>query len=489
MIKIFIEFVDIIENILNTLTSLYISGHPIVSDRLFTCEKNQFNELIDFNKEQQEILLSWENTLCEKYKIYPELTYFSCEQFDMIEDFIYNEHECDVEEYGYHLLKYSGLQPDLIRQLNLVNEEEFTAEERFEHIGKILSHQRRLTNEICEKNRINKKIFLIETNENEILKAILSLYHRFKSLPKVNQLFFCTNQTNWMEIRAFIYRSIYSQEFHLLIRPELLSISIQDQIIHLIKQFLENQSQCIFHLGIITTVPSLNLQLIDGLKYLQILQIIHEQDLMEHAEFTTTISNLIKQCTIVTSRITGLGKSHTIREECAKSKREYIKFPINGEIQPDLIAKRLLREAGKFQNGAIHFDIGMIDNYRQINDLMNCLVLFRCFCFGQIAISIPIETPIYIELDCSSHSNLIEHVTLFQHISSIFINDIDWMKLVLTEPVQFVGCYLKAIKDKSIIEKDIIPGNINVIECIRLFQEYFFNNKFVLFNCLCRIAL
>jgi hypothetical protein len=483
--ELFIIFVTTIETILNTLNSLYIAGHPIVSEitltkREFQCNENQFDNLINFSKNLQEISLSWENTLCEKYLIYPELTYFSCKQFDMIEEFIYNKDRCDEEEYGYHLLKYIDLEPKLIRQLYLSNEQQHTAEDRLEKLGQILSQQRCPIGRLSQQNRINQKIFIIETFDNGILKAILSLFKRFNTLPNVNHLFYCTNETNWMEIRAFIYRCIYSQKFHQLIRPELLSISIQDQIIHLIRQIIENNSQHLFCLGIITTIPIANIQLIDGLKSLQIVQIIPEHDLMNDMDFRVTLSNLIKKCTIVTSRITGLGKSHTIRDECLKMHKEYIKFPVNGDIQADLIAKRLLKEAQKFKEGAIHFDLGVIDNYRQINDLINCLVLFRSFCFGQIAVSIPIETPIYIELDCSSHSNLMEHVILFQHIPSIFIDHINWQKIIITDSILFVVNYLKAIKDKSILTKDIkLEGlqHLKPDECVKLIQEYFFNGQ------------
>jgi hypothetical protein len=475
---LFIIFVNTIETILNTLISLYIAGHPMVSEIIstkqeFPCLENQFDDLINFSKILQEISLSWENTLCEKYILYPELTYFSRKQFDMIEQFIYNQNQYDEEEYGYHLLKYIGLEPTLIRQLDLSNERQHTAEDRLENLGQILSHQRNSIN-CC----ISKKICLVETSDNGVLKAILSLCNQFKTLVHVNRLFFCTNKTNWMEIRAFLYRCFYSQQFHQLIRPELLSISIQDQIIHLIKQLLEKNPQHSFCLAIITTIPIVNLQLSEGLKSFQIFQTIHEEDLMNDRDFRKTVSEKIKKCIIVTSPITGLGKSHAIREECYASNREYIKFPVNGDIQADLIAKRLLKEARKFKNGTIHFDIGVIDNYHQINDLINCLILFRSFCFGQIAVSIPNETPIYIELDCSSHSNLLEHTILFQHIPSMKISYIKFEKLNITEPVLFVSNYLKAIKDKSIIKKDITLDELQkleVKECVQLIREYFFS--------------
>lgn len=483
--ELFIKFVSTIETVLNTLNSLYIAGHPIVCEIVlmkqeFCCYQNEFDNLIDFNTKLQDTSLSWDKILCEKYIIYPELTYFSCEQFDIIERFIYNKCPCDEEEYGYHLLKYIGLDPVLIRQSNLINERQYTPEDRLEKLGEILSKQRSTTYSLSQQNPTNKKILLLETTDSGILKAMLSLNNRFYVLPTVKHLFYCTNETTWMQIRAFIYRCIYSQEFHQLIRPELLSIAIQDQIIHLLSQFLEKNPQHAFCLSIITTTSIVNLQLTDGLKSLQIVQIMHEQDLMSDAEFRLKLSDLIQKCTIVTSRITGLGKSHTIREECVKNRREYVKFPVNGDIQPDIIAKRLLKEARNFEHGTIHFDIGVIDNFHQINDLINCLVLFRSFCFGQIAISIPNETPIYIELDCSSHSNLMEHIILFQHIPSILIDQINWQKLIVRKFVKFVANYLKAIKDKTIITNDVNVErleNIKHDECVQLIREYFFLNQ------------
>jgi hypothetical protein len=377
-------------------------------------------------------------------------------------------------------LKYIGLEPSLIRQSNVPHETQHSAEDRLENLGQILSRQRSLAQPLSLERRTKKKIFLVETTDEGILRAVLSFCDQFKILPRVNHLFYCTNETHWIEIRAFIYRCIYSQEFYQLIRPERLSISIQDQIVYLFKQLIDNEPQDLFHLSIITTIPLVKLQLIDGLKSLQIVQTIHEQDLMNNIDFRTTVSNLIQQCTIVTSRITGLGKSHMIREKCLKSGKEYIKFPINGDIQPDLIAKRLLAEARKFEKGAIHFDIGVINNCHQLNDLINCLILFRSFCFGQIAVSIPIKTPIYIELDCSPYSNLIERIVLFQYIPSIFIDHINWKEFIITEQVQFVANYLKAIKDTSIIKKDITIENLKALqanECEDLIKKFFINDK------------
>jgi hypothetical protein len=69
---------------------------------------------------------------------------------------------------------------------------------------------------------------------------------------------------------------------------------------------------------------------------------------------------------------------------------------------------------------------------------------------------------------------------VFTHIPSIFIGHINWKKFIPTKPVQFVANYLQAIKDKSIVTKNITLENskdIHVDECVKLIQEYFFKGQ------------
>ena len=482
----FIQFVDTIEAILNTLTALFIAGYPIITDIAqindeFICHENAYQTLKEFRRGIEEICFNWEKTLCEKYILYPELTYFSCRQFDMLEKFISHPSECEEQQYGYHLLKYIGLNPVLTQRVHPVDENKPTAEERLETLGQILSEQRLTQNGLKARTDHGKsEILLVEFNNPDILRVILSLYKRVECFPTVNHLFFCTSETTWIEIRGFVYRCIYSGEFHQLIRPECLSRSIQDRMIDLLRQLVEQNLEQIFNFAILIKQPKTNQQLIENFKSLQILHILHQEKPIDDTEFTRIVSDLIKQCTLVTSHIIGLGKTHTIIEQCRRLHKNHIKFPMNGHIQGDSLAKRLLREVPRFADSVIHFDLGMIENSDQINDLINCLVLFRSFCFGQIAVSIPAETPIYIELDSSSHSNLQQNIDVFQYIPTNYIDRIRWKTLISTESVRFVANYLEAIQDKSINTKDLTSEKmrrIPVSRCVELIKDFFFQNQ------------
>ena len=491
LFQLFIVFIDSIEAVLNTLRALYIAGHSMFSEetafkRTFLCQEFQFDDLEKFSQELKQTLSLWEENLCQNYRIYPELTYLSCDQFELIEQFIYDYP--DEQHYGYHLLKHMGLNPPLTRQVQHVD-----TNGRLESLGRILSSQRQPTlNPPVQDYHPTKKIFVIETTDESILRGILSFCQLFHSTPTVSHLFFCTSQTNWMQIRAFVYRCFYSGQFHQLIRPERLSVSIHFHMIYLIRELLEEDLQHTFRLGMITTIPVANLQLIDGLQPLKLNYSIDENDLIRNAEVESIVKQLIRNIALVTSRITSLGKSTLIRDKCDELNRNHIKFPINGEISADDIAQRLLKAAHRFRRGVIHLDIGVVNNYQAFNDLITLLVIFRSFRLGQTAVSIPSDTPIVLELDCSAHLSVFNRCEILRYIAPAHIETLDWEKFVFSDRIIFVANYLKAIDDRSITNREVtlLPSvetssttatrplvTLTAKECIDLIRKYFLAEK------------
>ncbi|CAF4369273.1 unnamed protein product, partial [Rotaria magnacalcarata] len=269
---------------------------------------------------------------------------------------------------------------------------------------------------------------LVSTNEG-ILRAILSLFQKTNTPPHIRHLFYCTTQTNWIQIRAFIYRCFYSKSFHQLIRPELLSQSIQDQFVCLLRSLIKEKPDQYFRIGIITTTNIRNQQLINGLRSMRIVDILRDQNLLNRADFEKLIQDMNKNCTLVTSRISGLGKSTFIRKAIETSNVKYVKFPIYGDFDIDTLAERLRSKYSQLETGAIHLDIGTTANSQQLNEVLYCLLLFRNFRFGQVAVSIPTTTMIYIEFDASPDANF-SQLPLFQYITpSAVVEKVDWTTL------------------------------------------------------------
>ncbi|CAF3798071.1 unnamed protein product, partial [Rotaria sp. Silwood1] len=228
----------------------------------------------------------------------------------------------------------------------------------------------------------------------------------------------------WFETRAFIYRCFYSQTLQQLIRPELLSPLIQDRFVGLLTELFTSKPKRNFQMSIITTSQTGHWRLLNGLRTLQIVYSVHDQEMLGKEELENTIQKLLgNNDAWVTSQISGLGKSTYIRDEILRMNKHYIKFPIGGEMSADILAERLRNQGAQLASStaALHIDIGTIENAQQLNELLYCLLLFRSFRFGQEAIYVPPDVPIYIELDASPHtSNLQERMD----VSSVSLRDV-----------------------------------------------------------------
>ncbi|CAF1081188.1 unnamed protein product [Adineta ricciae] len=487
----FINMVSVIETVLTHLTSLNMTGHPFVLKYLsakseFTCIAGNYQNLSDFNSSLETLLTDWENNLCEMYKEYIDLTYFVNQQFWTVEDYLYRKSASD-DHLGFHLLNFIGIDPKQIERKFLTERSE-QPHERLKNIARILEAQRTKykTNVKVENSSFNK-VLVIQTSYEGILCGILSLFELTKVHPQVHNIFYCSNTTNWIEMRAFAYRCLYSQGIlHQLIRPELLPALVQDQLTKFLYKFIKQQPKQLFHLGIVTTELTVRLQLVNALKASDAVTIIQNQNLLVKAALHEMIKTLVMgNCTLITSRIAGLGKSTYIRNEIQRNQKHYVKFSINGNINVDTLAERL-RFIGQEMipiNIALHIDIGIVDNIQQLNELLYCLLLFRRFRFGQEAVYIPVDIPIYIELDSSPHSlTAYNKITILQFLPCHRIEtmDLHQLKVENMASLQLVVNYLQAIDNGAIIKQNITKENITQLgpeKCVTILQKHFLQGK------------
>jgi hypothetical protein len=489
-LRSFISLVDTIEVILQSSTSLYEAGYPVVkqyhtSNKKFICNEGNYQELDNFKSILEAQLVDWEEQLCTMYKQCVNLTYFSHQQISMVDDALDQRTVTKTDNSTYHLLKFIGIDPGSI-QANLLPEERDESSDILKTVASVVKSEHDIQSFfIQEDDPKKKKIFLVETTNTGILRAIYSLFHLNNTPAVANQLFYCTKNTNWIEIRAFIYRCFYSQKLHQLIQPETLSIIIQDRFARLLCQLIEQYPNHLFRLGIIATVSTSQLYLISNLDIHHIIQIIHDQEMLSEALLDNKIRTLIgDNCILVTSRIAGLGKSNYIRNEASRLGKQLINFPISGNINVDILIERLRDKKIQLTPSTvvIHIDIGPVENIRQLHVFLYCLILFRCFRLGQMPVCVPADIPIYIEVDSSSYlAKFIDDIIIFKYLTTKYIDTMDWNDLKTNlQKIQFVANYLQAIEDKTINTRDINQQTITTLDkstCIRLLQKYFLRTR------------
>ena len=273
-----------------------------------------------------------------------------------------------------------------------------------------------------------------------------------------------------------------------------MSAEIQHRIIRLLNEFLSLQSKRNFRMAIITTSQSGHWQLFNGLKNLQIANSFHDYEMLDKTDLENAIKDLIgKDDTCVTSKISGLGKSMYVLDEIRHRNLDYIKFPVGAEISSDILAKRLQRHGIQLASSkvALHIDINAIENVRQLNELLYCLLLFRRFRFGREAVYVPSDVPIYIEFDASMHTaDLKEKIIVVNYLNKKHINEIDLNSIKMQEWPEIHGVikYLQAIKNGKInwedisIENELACKSFEVNSCLELLKEYFIqiqNSEFI----------
>ncbi|CAF4833776.1 unnamed protein product, partial [Rotaria sp. Silwood1] len=491
----FVSFVETLEIILENLKLLNIAGYPFMqeypmSKRKFTCRDDNYHELDKFKLSLTAQLSDWEQQLCIMYETCIDLTYFSYQQIWLVENSLYKQTVTSSNDPGYHLLKFIGIDPQNI-QLELLPMRSITPNDRLKNMAQILNSQRVSKYfSIQENDQNHKQVFLVETSNKEILRAIYSLFH-LNNIPIIaNQLFYCTMNTDWIEIRAFVYRCFYSQTLHQLIRPELLSLVIQDKFAQLLNQLIKQNPKHFFLLSMITTVSISQLHIINSLRIHRMMKIIRDQDILSEEKLLNIIQPIINDYSLlVTSTIAGLGKSTYIRNESLQLNKKCIKFPISGDVDIDTLVERLYNKEIQLESSTIviHIDISAVEDVQQLNEFLYCFVLFRCFRLRQIPIHVSSNIPIYIELDSSLYlANLKDDIIIFKYMKIKHIDCMNWNELNVnnSSPIQFVANYLQSIENEKIIIENITEENketFDQLTCIRLLQKYFFPKKNIKF--------
>ncbi|CAF4156939.1 unnamed protein product [Rotaria sp. Silwood2] len=484
-LRCFVSLVDVTENMLGNLNHLNVMGYPAIekySENEYKCVKCDFSELNQLNVSLKNTVELWEGKLIELYKCYPELTYLSGKQFWTVEKALQNNKELKSQDQDYHLLKYIGIEN--FSSTKFIINENLKPEERLEILGKVLNEQRRcvikplsVSENSISPDRQGGKISIIETSIEGRYRAILSLFHHDNSDPAVNQILFCTTETNWIDVRAFFYRCFYSSSnLYQLIEPERLEFNIQDKCCQLIIKLVENNPSHKFKLSIITT--EIQTHLINAILRMDTAKTVRDNELLNEDDLKKYVKQIVKNCHLVSSTMAGLGKTTFIQNHAQKFNRNLIKFPITGDSSFDQIGERLLLIT---TSNAIHFDIGSVENINLLNSILFCLCLFRSYCFSQTVIYLPMNTLFYFELESSPFFKLNQDMFIFRYLESTEIDEFNLNNVRYGETrLLYVTRYLYAIDKKIIKDKEIniiSEQSVTNSMCIDLFNKYFIQNK------------
>ena len=185
-----------------------------------------------------------------------------------------------------------------------------------------------------EVNGIYSRSVTTTETDKEIIEVV---YQLTKKYPIPHAFLMCNEDTSYEEVIAFIYRALYCQH-HILFSIYNIDViavekknSIITEITHILNYYEESKKTI---KSLLIFFYSKDGEIIREIKYMK-----------EHHFFNNPeqLSNKIKQnIKIINSTNAGFGKSEYIKGIAQKNQKNYIYFPIGGEIKRDEIIARLL---------------------------------------------------------------------------------------------------------------------------------------------------
>ena len=335
-----------------------------------------------------------------------------------------------------------------------------------QYLHKILESNRLTMEKIYSNTLINKKsknsgyqgVFLKKGDKLE--KNIFQIYkYLTNNTPMAQNILLCNRETSIEELTAFLYRSILC-EFNscfIIGGVELLENDRKSKLIELLNKLYvekyESMKSCLIILCIDTTSDIL--KSLDLVKYKKILPV----NIDEIKNLQIDESNV----EIISSDVSGVGKSTQIKLEIEKSNRDYIYFPLGGVFNREDIIKRL-KDLSISNNSALHLDLYDTDEIDLMMEFLFSILITKLYGRNEDIFYLPREVEIKIEIP-NGFINFFEKfpiLTLFP-LKKYSIKNLK--PLIVSKEihsnVQVVANYLKALKDDILENKDLYFDTIS----------------------------
>ena len=399
----YIEVIDLIEDILIILNSLFQKGYPKLEKR-FTIDCHHKKDLISEKEKFKAWESQWDELIREAYQQHYILTLLYGRQFNKLLDYLQNKPESPSQETR-SILRHLFGKSFKDEKFDDYHPQGGNAEVNLTELGAYLEgkipHSRHYS--VChELNNVKKKI-LVVTSAASLIECVCTLYlHKTGELPTFSNCLYCHKNSSIEEINAFVRRYIQcpNKSLFTVMRIEDLDGSCQERFVQILTE--ENQSESPQRQ--VSAVLAILVADIDApiAKQLKTLGFFQEKILSyDQATFDKYFQEKLKsKPRIVTSDEAGIGKGQWIYQK--NQNRNY--FPISGSINFGNILKRLAK-LDMSSDSSLHIDIGHIledDSKTEMDRILFSLIILGGISSFEYLFTLPEKCEMYIELHKSS---------------------------------------------------------------------------------------
>ena len=386
----FINLFDNIKQLLNSLNSLQTTGYPSVVDFSLKIIESKGYDENDMKKDLEQITIYYEQInkkykrdLKKGYEEYPLLRLFYGKQLILLHKKSTNKN-VDIS----HLLNSVTL--NKIKETNIdfpYNYEINSVENINRYLQKLFKVNKLDINELYVNNKI-----LPETNLSpglyrkiknkdfsDLINKVVNIYLNLTgNLPTINTLLICNEQTDYEQIKSFLYKSIFCDQpiLFLIANIECLELSLIQKIIKRFKYLYKMKnykinSYLIFLYEKIDSAFSRDIEIIIPEK-----NILNDKYLAVSNNKDISLENI----ELYYSKFSGYGKTTEIINKVKDKGGEYHYLPIGGSFTRDFIINNLENLKINFSNTKkvyLHLDLSDTDDDDLMIEILFELIILR----------------------------------------------------------------------------------------------------------------
>ena len=490
----FINLFDNIKQLMNSLNSLQSTGYPSVVDfTLKIIDSKGFDENdMKKNLEQittyyDEINKKYKRDLLKGYEEYPLLRLFYGKQLIQLHKKSTNQN-IDIS----HLLNSVTL--NKIKDINIeypYNYETNSVENINKYLIKLFKANKLTMNDLLINNKVLPETILppglyrkVKTNDfSDLINKILNIYLNLTSnLPTINTLLICNENTDYEQIKSFLYKAVYCDQpiLFLITNIECLELALVQKIIKRFKYLYKKQNYKIKSYLIFLYEKK------DSAFARDIEKIIPEKNILndKYLSISENKDPSLQNIELYHSKFSGYGKTTEIIHKVKDNGGEYHYLPIGGSFTREFIIKNLENLNINFKNIKkvyLHLDLSDTDNDDLMTEILFELLILRYLSTNNKIFYLGYDMNIIIEIP-QGFVDYLEKFRILSLFKKVYIEKLSPLRLeenvnyIKDSPISIVAEVLSYYEQNLIATKNIdLDSRIikNAKQCEDIINRYF----------------
>ena len=477
----FTRQVEMITEILNTVTLLRESGHPQYKE--FWKKLSSSEEIEGLADSLDLTLKQWDSILHELQKEHYFLNFFHPDQLWILQEFFSrhltsNKNGLSLKKSVHSLLRFVDpsiqlAELDGFHRLYKAPKDDPGHRGAVRAIGEVLdaifiSRQAAKVQKVpqhdLQRDVKPGELFVavLEQGSKQTAHVVMSLFESTAgSYPQPSQVLFCHSETSWEEVERLLKRAFegyghsIAPKLHCLANVENLSNDMQFELVAAIRAY-QHSAKGPYLLSIVCC-GGIHHHIAD-----QFSAAVNNVTGMTEIQLRTTFKNIFSEVFMVTSDLPGVGKTEAIHEHAAYRKKKVVTIPISGPLSRKHLVKRL--SGLQFDTyECIHFDVGEVDDPSVLDTFIFELVVVGMVSSGTDLFHLPTKH-VYIEIANTLRHWLQDSLPVTKCFSPLHIKLDGYKDLVVSqEPlsaIQVVCQYLDAFESGVLESKDLRPDEL-----------------------------